>query len=106
MTFPRAGNEKTPLTDVRGEKSFHGTTLICPTRDISSHPVTEVGRSAPRGLLRSGCFPALAGGLHLSPLAEGLFRKADFFTAFYSLYYTSPVGFVKAGFSAFSPSGE
>lgn len=53
--YAAGGNKKTPLTDVRGERYFHGTTLICPyKKGISCHLITVMNRSAPRGPLQSG----------------------------------------------------
>ena len=42
-----------------------------------------MNRSAPRGLLQSGCFTAWTRGLHRSPLASDPIRKTGFFAAFH-----------------------
>ena len=79
-----------PLTTVRGEIVFHGTTLIYPARatpDISCHPVTGMNRPAPRRLLQSGVPSPLRRGLSLSPLAEGRCDTADFVIAFVDLKF-------------------
>ena len=59
-------------------KKLHGTTLIYPharCAGISCHPVTGMGRPAPRGLLQSGVPSLLTGGLHCPPsLKVGLKR--------------------------------
>ena len=80
--------KESPLTNVRGEIVFHGTTLIYPARaipDISCHPVTGMDRPAPRRLLQSGVPSPLRRGLSLSPLAEGRCDTADFVIAFVEL---------------------
>lgn len=46
-----------------------------PVRGHLSHPVTRMNRSAPRGLLQSGCFAAWTRGFHRSPLASVGFAK-------------------------------
>lgn len=82
--------KESPLTNVRGEIVFHGTTLIYPARaipDISCHPVTGMNRPAPRGLLQSGVPSPLRRGLSLSPLAEGRCDTADFVIAFVDLKF-------------------
>ena len=82
--------KESPLTTVRGEIVFHGTTLIYPARaipDISCHPVTGMNRPAPRRLLQSGVPSPLRRGLSLSPLAEGRCDTADFVIAFVDLKF-------------------
>ena len=71
-----------------GAKAFmlHGTTLIILSlleRHLS-RPVTGTRRSAPRGLLQSGCSAPVAEGFHRFPLASRLVCKADFFIAFHA----------------------
>lgn len=71
--------------------------------DILSHPVTGMGRSAPRGPLQSGGLAAWTRGFHRPPLAEEPSRRAGFFTAFAvvnSSYYNVFAAFVNANSSS------
>lgn len=63
---------------------LHGTTLIILSlleRHLS-RPVTGTRRSAPRGLLQSGCSAPVAEGFHRFPLASGPFAKLTFSSRF------------------------
>ena len=63
---------------------LHGTTLIIlpPWERHLSRPVTGTRRSAPRGLLQSGCSAPVAEGFHRFPLASGPFAKLTFSSRF------------------------
>ncbi len=89
-----ASDEKTPLTFVRGEKLFpryHPD--LPPQGDISCHPVTWMNRSAPRGLLQSGCFAAWVEGLHRPLSLKTGFTKLTFSLHFF-VHYTGFQEFV------------
>jgi hypothetical protein len=93
------GDKKTPLTHVRGEKTFHGTTLICPIQGhlMPSDNVDEPFRSsrtAPKWLL---C--GIGQGLTPTPSrCKTGFTKLALSSLLHSFYYTCFFKFVKTWF--------